>query len=403
MRYRWWRGICCVSLLFIFQLSTFNSTVAQDIAPCTGWLATVDEASQQIVLSWHPSPDTTVMGYHICTGTPCLDYDTVFGRLDTTYRCLDHSPLTRHTYRLHVFDSNYNVSALTPHFGNMVLTADVPECETTVTTEWTPYSAMPSGSPLYTLWVRLEPFDDEYDAYYTTTDSNALHYTFEVPESATRAWLKVTADGPDNYRSLSNVVVVERRTIEQADFVEISEVTYDSLLIAVDLDFHLDSSFPADHYSLYRSIDGSPWKEITSFQTPLSEYNYTDYNINPYDSLYCYQLGVLDACGMNEKYSRTKCVVVPDPPPPFWYFPNVIVAGDADNGRFLPVLQGLLDDFYELHIYNRFGQLVFHTNNPTEGWTPPSSMPQGVYTYHLRCQFNTGDIKNLSGTFALIK
>lgn len=389
--------------MLLFLLSLSHAVAAQYIAPCSGWLATVDEASQQIVLSWHPSEDSAVWGYHICTGSPCLDYDTVFGRLDTTYRCIDHSPLTRHTYRLHVFDSNSNVSALTPHFGNMVLTADVPECETTVNTDWTPYIAMPTGTPRYTLWVRLEPFDDDYDAYYTTSDSTALHYTFDVPESATRAWLKVTAEGPGNYQSLSNVVVVERRTINQANFVEISETSYDSLLIAVDLTFHLDSSYEADHYTLYRSIDGSPWKEITTFQTPFSTYSYTDHDINPYDSLHCYQLGVLDACGMNEKFSRSGCVVVPDPPPPSWYIPNVIVAGDAANGRFLPVLQGLSGDLYELHIYNRFGQLVFHTDNPTSGWAPPSHTPQGVYTYHLRCRFNSGAIKNFSGTFALIK
>lgn len=376
---------------------------AQDVAPCSGWMATVDEASQQIVLSWHPSPDSTVWGYHICTGSPCLDYDTVFGRLDTTYRCIDHSPLTRHTYRLHVFDSNYNVSALTPHFGNMVLTANVPDCETTVTTAWTPYSAMPAGKPRYTLWVRLEPFDEEYDAYYTTSDSNALHYTFEVPEAVTRAWLKVTAEGTGNYRSLSNVVIVERRTIEQAAFVEISEVTYDSLLNTVSLDFHLDSTFQADHYTLYRSIDGSPWREILTFQTPFSTFRHTDFDINPYDSLHCYQLGVKDACGMNEKYSRTQCVVVPDPPPPAWAFPNIIVAGDSDNGCFLPAMRGMEGDLYELSIYNRFGQLVFRTDNPSSGWTPQASAPQGVYTYHLRCRFNTGAIKSFSGTFALIK
>ena len=46
---------------------------AADVTLCPGWLATVDESSQQIVLSWRPSPDSTVMGYHICTGTPCVD------------------------------------------------------------------------------------------------------------------------------------------------------------------------------------------------------------------------------------------------------------------------------------------------------------------------------------------
>ena len=67
------------------------------MAPVTRWVATVDETSRQIVLSWTPSADTQAMGYHICTGNPCLDYDTVFGRSSDSYVCQDHDPLLRHT------------------------------------------------------------------------------------------------------------------------------------------------------------------------------------------------------------------------------------------------------------------------------------------------------------------
>lgn len=376
---------------------------AADVTLCPGWLATVDESSQQIVLSWRPSPDSTVMGYHICTGTPCVDYDTVFGRLDTTYICSDHSPLERHLYGLHVFDSTLQASAETPFFGNIVLEAHVPECETDVQAHWSPYIGMPEGSPLYSLWVRLEPSDDEYDCYYTTSDSSALHYSFEIPEEVTRAWLKVQAEGLGGYRSLSNVVMVERRTVDRASFIEISHIEYDSINTQVLLSFHLDTAFRADHYTLYRSIDGSPWREVGSFSTLNPTYTFADRDINPYDSLHCYQLGVLDACGMNEQYSTTSCLVVPTPPEPATAFPNIIVAGDPDNGRFLPIVQGLMGDLYQLSIYNRHGLLVFRTENQNEGWTPTADTPQGVYAYHLRCRLNTGYIQNYAGTFALIK
>lgn len=397
--------LALLSLATLLTLPLVTRGQADDVTLCSGWLASVDESTQQIVLSWHPSPDSNVWGYYICAGIPegnCLDYDTVFGRLDTTYICTDHSPLERHLYALHVFDSANNASALTPRFGNMVLEASVPECETDVQVHWTPYEGMPEGRPVYTLWVRLEPSDDDYDCYYTTSDSNALSYSFEIPEEVTRAWIKVRAEAPGGYRSLSNVVMVERRTIDRAAFLEISDIEYDSINTQVLLSFHLDTAFHADHYTLYRSIDGSPWREIGTFHQENPRYS--DRDINPYDSLHCYQIGVLDACGMNEQYSfPSACVVVPTPPEPATAFPNIIVVGDPDNGCFRPVIRGLMGDLYQLAIYNRAGLLVFRTENQDEGWTPSTDTPQGVYAYHLRCRFNTGYIQSYAGTFAVIK
>jgi len=387
-------------LVFAFCLPYGKASAQHPVAPVTGWEATVDSATQQIMLRWRPSTDSATLGYHICSGNPCLDYDTVFGRLDTAYICLDHSPLEQHLYRLHVFDSAYNVSELTPAFGNMVLTADVPECETTVSASWTAYPGIPSGRPLYTLQVRLEPFDSSFVDIYSTADSNRLNHTFSMSEAVTRAWLRVLAVGNDGFRSLSNTVAVERRTVDSASVVLIDSVVYDSIHTTVELTFTVDTAF---EYTLYRSIDGFPWRTVTSFRSNSPHATYTDYDINPYDSLHCYQLEVLDACGMNPHYSPTRCTVVPDPPAPAIAIPNIIVAGSGENGTFLPEIRGLKGDLYELTIYNRMGLKVFHTTDQNAGWTPPDSAPQGAYSYFLRCRYNTNDIKTYAGTVILVK
>lgn len=370
------------------------------VAPVTGWLATVDSATQLVELRWQPSVDSSILGYHICTGNPCLDYDTVFGRFDTNYICLDHSPLEQHIYRLHAFDSAYNVSELTPPFGNIVLQADIPECETTVDTRWTPYTGLPDRSPRYTLQVRFEPFHEGFNDYYTTVDSTALEYSFDIAESVTRMWLRVMATDGNGFRSLSNMVVVERRTIDTATVVDISDLLYDSIHGCNRLVLQVDTAFP---YTLYRSIDGSPWRPIHTFQPTETLYHFSDCDINPYDSLHCYQLGVRDACGMNERYSATRWVVVPDPPDPGIALPNIIVAGDERNGTFRPVVRGLKGDLYQLDIYNRAGLSVYYTEDPEAGWTPDTKVPQGVYTYRLRCRYNNNDIKTYTGTLIIIK
>ena len=400
--------IFCVSLLFNFHFSIFTSLSAQEepVAPVTRWIATVDEHAQQIVLSWTPSADTLTMGYHICTGNPCLDYDTVFGRPSNIYICHDHDPLEQHTYRIHVFDSAYNVSALTPSFGNIVLSANVPPCSDTVTVAWTPYVGMPGGVASYVLWVKREPMEEGYVLSYSTDTTGPLSYQFELADNITRVWLKVQALGfvdtaGTRLVSQSNVVDVKRLTADSAAFIDITAATYDSTATRVQLSFDIDTAYHADHYTLWRSVDESPWQELALL--PPSVDTYVDRSVNPFDSLYCYRLSVTDACDLNEKYSSIRCVVIPTPPEPSAFFPNVVVVGDPANGTFLPSLQGLKGDLYELFVYNRQGLLVYSTADPSAGWTPQASTPQGAYTYALRCRFNTNAVKTFTGTLLVIK
>lgn len=402
--------ILCVSLLFNFQFSFSSSLQAQEpVAPVTRWLATVDEASQQVLLIWSPSADSATLGYHVCTGIPCLDYDTVYGRLDTMLFCPDHPPTMPHTYRIHVFDSAFNVSSLTPSFGNMVLSADVPRCSTTVSASWTPYRGMPGGVRRYQLLVRCEPYDSDYLPYVDVDSIGPLSYSFDIPDGATHVWLKVKAfgyvDSLDNppLVSQSNLVKVERLTVDTAAFLSITSVVYDSINGRNIILFDLDTSFHADHYTLRRSIDGSPWDTIANPYFTEVPFSFVDTHIDPYDSLYCYNLSVLDACGLNPKFSNTQCVVIPTPLPPVWAFPNAILIGHPDNGSFLPHLRGLKGDLYELYIYNRQGILIFSSTDPSVGWTPSSDTPQGAYAYALRCRFNNNIVKIFTGSVTVIK
>lgn len=394
--------------LFFLVLFSFSFSHAQEpVAPLTSWLATVEEPSQQIVLSWAPGADSLTMGYHICTGSPCLAYDSVIGRYDTTYRCLDHLATIPHTYRLHVFDSAHNVSALTPYFGNMVLSAAVPRCATHVEASWTPYDGMPGGVAAYRLFVRLEPYDTAYVLIHSAAGDGPYAFSFDIAESVTRVWLKVQAVGyvaqGTPLVSQSNVVSVERLTVDTVAFLDITDVEYDSLHTCNRLTFRIDTAFHTDHYTLYRSVDGSPWDSLAALSFSQPPFRYVDNKVNPYDSLHCYQLAVPDACGLNPRYSDTRCVVVPTPPSPASAFPNVLVAGDPANGTFRPVLRGLKGNLYELYIYNRLGLLVFSTTDPAAEWTPAANSPQGVYTYSLRCRFNNNQVKTYTGTILVLK
>ena len=389
------------SLLLVFQFPLLATYAQESVPLCSDWLATVDETMQRIVLRWRPSTDSAVMGYHICTGTPCIDYDTVFGRLDTTYICLDHSPQERHTYRLHVFDSAYNVSELTPSFGNMVLTADVPDCEATVIASWTPYEGMPGGLGGYRLMAMLEPLDSVYEVVARMGADGPLTFTLDLPDEVTNLHLKVLAYNADGTLvSQSNIVSAERRTARTACCNSITAISFDSINNAIRLKLMVDTAF---RHTLWRSIDGTPWQVIDTIRSETFETEYTDTHINRYDSVHCYQLSVSDECGLNERYSATAWTVVPDPPSAAIAIPNIIIVGSENNAAFRPETSGLMGDIYELYIYNRNGTLVFHTDDPTAAWQPDNSMPQGAYAYHLRLRFNDNKIHTYIGTVIIVK
>lgn len=392
-----------LTLILLPLLMPLLAAAQGPIALCDEWVATVDD-SQHIVLRWSPSPDPRAAGYNICTGDTCRPYHITHDRYDTTLVCRDHSATARHLYRLHVFDSADNPSALTPHFGNIVVSADIPRCDSAVHVSWTPYRGMPGGVGRYKLMALIEPYDNTFTELYGTDSNGTMSYRFVLPEVATHVHLKVHAISADGrLTSCSNTVSVERGTVDSAAWVRIDSVVADSLHSLVLVHMPIDTAFYG-RYTLWRSIDGTPWNPIAAFTPSTPEYTYVDRDIQPYrDSLHCYQLSVSDGCGMNTRYSSARCAVVPEPPPVQWWLPNAVVAGDDVNGTFLPVLSGLNGDIYELSIYDRGGLLVFRTNDPAEGWRPGADTPQGAYAYTLRVRYIDNRIKTHTGTITVIK
>ena len=85
------------------------------------------------------------------------------------------------------------------------------------------------------------------------------------------------------------------------------------------------------------------------------------------------------ACHLTENYAlgdtcQRDSVIFPSA-----FTPN----GDNMNETYGPVYYGPVDD-YQFHIYNRWGQLVFETTDPTKGWDgnyKGKFQPQDIYTY----------------------
>jgi len=89
-----------------------------------------------------------------------------------------------------------------------------------------------------------------------------------------------------------------------------------------------------------------------------------------------------------------------------FFVPNAFTpGGDDKNDLFMPVFYGLEFSKYQFSIFNRWGEAIFTTSNPKEGWDGSINgkiAELGVYVYKIVFEANNHH-QNLSGKITLIK
>ncbi|MEN8226111.1 MAG: gliding motility-associated C-terminal domain-containing protein, partial [Bacteroidota bacterium] len=79
----------------------------------------------------------------------------------------------------------------------------------------------------------------------------------------------------------------------------------------------------------------------------------------------------------------------------------------AGNVVFLPRIKGIGDDGYLMQIFDRWGHLLFQTNDKNEGWNGRNSdgrlYPAGVYVYKLDLTYESGEKTTVVGDVTLIR
>lgn len=375
-------------------------------SPCKANCASVDEASQQIVLSWHPSPDPDIMGYYICAGNPCTDYDTVWGRLDTTYICADHSANDENLYRILAFDSCFRASALTPYLGNLVLRAATTPCSRTATLSWNAYQNMRGGVAYYVVETRI----GQSLRHDTIAPTEPLTLDITTGDSIAVITSTVTAVGNNApLFARSNSKVIDFDAIDSAHYIIIGSCGYDMEKAAIVLEIEIDSAFHPDYLILYRATDSNDNEAIATiaYISANGLLTYEDRNINLLQaSQYTYRVGVMDRCGTRQKLSAPCTATLPSTETRGAIFPNVIMPSRIDNNRFCPSLRFVDASYYNLYIYNRAGMLVFHTSDPSCCWDGRHNgheLSQGVYTYLLRCRYIDGSLGLQYGTVLILE
>lgn len=376
-------------------------------APCALRLCSVDTLARSILLSWEPSPDTDVMGYYICTGSPCRDYDTVWGRLSTTYLCPQDvsDAAAEHSFRILAFDSCYQASPLTPYYHNPVLTLHADSCSRLLRASWNRYINMPDSVGRYRLCLRIGDslhrfdFGSEGPFFMDTLLADPL-----IAEAD--GWLEVS-NTSDTLCALSLPVRFRFTHGDTAQRLSITQLSYDASDPSITLSFDIDPDFLSDTLILYRSQADGEMEEYDRFTMGGSpDFRYTDREVSRAAISYSYRIGIYDRCGQWVKLSDTLLLTLPELADPAAYIPNVIIYGHERCGRFCPRLLALIPDGYSLDIYNRRGEHILHTSDPSACWDGTRQgipQPQGTYTYSITCRHTDGSLRNYLGTITLIR
>lgn len=148
------------------------------------------------------------------------------------------------------------------------------------------------------------------------------------------------------------------------------------------------------NYSVYRIIDSLPESGPIAV-IPVEQHYFTD-DINDVltKGKICYYVEAVEALNVYSfseiSRSNTTCITLP----PVIYIPNAFWP-EGINKVFLPIVSDFNTDNYELMIFDRWGRVIFETNDYREGWTGTINFSgemaeTGTYVYVVKLRDGDG-------------
>ncbi len=276
-------------------------------APAEWGVVTVSSASQSLLLEWEPSPDTDIMGYMVCEGSPSMVIDTVFGRFNTHYSPAGYPVDSVYLFRLCAFDSCRQASALTEACNNMVVSTTSEPCSREVVVRWNGYINMPGGVNRYTVWAAE---DGAAFVQVAEAEAGASQATILVSDAARQVEVEVHAEGV--LQSVSSRSSLTFSTSERPSYFYLRKVSVSDDGTMVSVEAQTDPAYESEGYRVYRSVDQGPAYEVGScFPTADGALRWTDPTASPANEVLTYWLGVTDGCGRNEIYTVHGSTILP--------------------------------------------------------------------------------------------
>lgn len=160
-------------------------------------------------------------------------------------------------------------------------------------------------------------------------------------------------------------------------------------------------------YRIYRGLNGElPTNNIATVSNGQFYYE-DDVNNVTSDGKICYRVEAIESINSfgfsMTSFSNTACIVQE----PIIYIPNAFMP-DGINKVFLPVVSDFDLESYELLIFNRWGDVLYKTNQYDEGWNGTVDLngqmaQQGTYLYVLTIRDGGGNEIMKRGHVTLLK
>jgi gliding motility-associated-like protein len=192
----------------------------------------------------------------------------------------------------------------------------------------------------------------------------------------------------------SNILLKARAGNDFVNFINWSEL---DIIYAV-----------ANQYNLFKNLPSNTSRIATLSPTQLSYQDQINVRVNE-EGNSCYFI-VTDATvnlpnGFSS-YIQTRSNSVCVKQDAILWFPNAFVP-DGKNSIFKPLVAlGNTLKSYNLQVYDRYGAIVFETNDINSSWDGTKSnqlMPQGVYIYIAKFTQDDGTEDEQTGTVTLIR
>jgi gliding motility-associated-like protein len=158
-------------------------------------------------------------------------------------------------------------------------------------------------------------------------------------------------------------------------------------------------------YKVYRRLDDSSPVLLAEVDSLTLSYTDNVSGLTGSVSKITYQVeayeGSSDTLGFSEVSYSNEVLSEQEPKV---YLPNAFVPRGLNN-MFKPVNVFVGNAGYEFVIYNRWGQMIFHTDNPDDGWDGKYNgqyVPEGVYVYLLKFRNALDQPRQIKGNVAVI-
>lgn len=266
---------------------------------------------------------------------------------------------------------------------------------------------IPTPSPEFTsdIIIGCEPLDVEFtslgnytDCVWNFGDGNSVTGCNNVSNTYTSAGIyNVTLTATENGCEGSNTVnqLIEVTGIPNASFTTNTNIIDDENSL---VEFQNNSSNASDYFWDFGDGEG-----VSTSTNPTYEYDPSETEINQEFEVMLYASNGDDCIDSASTIIRFEEQLI-------YYVPNAFTPdGNKFNEVFQPVFTSGFDPFnYNLTIFNRWGEVIFESNNAKVGWDGTYGnmgiAPNGVYIWKIEFKTNAADERRvITGHVTLLK